>query len=311
MRLAAVLALLVSTLSLAPNVHGLGAQQRTSDDRQFIDIGGLRRWYVVRVPLRTTRTSPPVPVVIVLHGGGGNARNAERMTGFTDLVDRERVLVVYPEGTSRRGGGLLTWNAGHCCGHAMTAQVDDIAFLRAIVDRLAQLLPIDEKRIYVAGMSNGAMLAHRAGREMGDRVAAIASVVGGLFGDEPPARDPVAALMINGMRDRAVPPDGGTPRGRVPDAFDGTPLVSNLAQAQYWAATNGCVPEPSKDESTARVVRWRFACARGRAVELVQLTAGGHAWPGGRPGSMAGDRPSRDLDATAEIWAFFKANPKP
>ena len=94
------------------------AAAQTGSAQQTLRHGGRDRSYVVRVPSGISRESGQVPLVIVLHGGGGNARNAESMTGFTVKAEAERFIVVYPEGTSRRAP-LLTWNAGHCCGYAM------------------------------------------------------------------------------------------------------------------------------------------------------------------------------------------------
>ncbi|HEX6707834.1 MAG TPA: PHB depolymerase family esterase [Albitalea sp.] len=268
---------------------------------------GLERHYVVRAP---ASASAALPLVLVLHGGGGNAAISEQMTGFTDKAMREGFVVVYPEGTARRGSGrLLTWNAGHCCGHAMERRVDDVGFIRALVDRLVAERLVDPRRVYVTGMSNGAMMAHRLGIELPDRIAAIAPVVGALFGDEPKPAKPVAALMINGRLDASVPPAGGAPGGRFPWAWDGKPALPALAQGSFWAAANGCGDTP---EATERgpLAQWRYRCTPGREVELLIVADNGHAWPGGRAGSRRGDTPSTAVDATDLIWRFFQRQVK-
>jgi polyhydroxybutyrate depolymerase len=300
----------------------LAAAPRTATHRPWASSGGLdtsqpqsfwhdgiERTYVVRAP----REQPPgttLPVVLVLHGGGGNAANAEKMTGFTALVDRERVLVVYPEGTARRARiRLLTWNAGHCCGSAMERRVDDVGFISALLDTLATRYPIDPTRIYATGMSNGAMMSHRLGRELSHRIAAIAPVVGAVFGDEGAPATPVSALMINGLLDKSVPAGGGLTGGRAASAWDGTPTRPNIDQATFWARGNGCQPTPERQERGAIIV-WRFACPAGRRVELHQLKDNGHAWPGGERGSRLGDRPSSAMNATEVIWTFFASTRK-
>ena len=272
---------------------------------------GIRRTYVVRAPRDVARSGAPLPVVVVLHGGGGNAANAEKMTGFTALVERERVIVVYPEGTSKRARvRLLTWNAGHCCGHAMEARVDDVGFIDAMLDAVAADYPVDPDRIHATGMSNGAMMTHRLGRELSHRFAAIAPVVGAVFGDEPLAKGPVSALMINGLLDESVPAQGGPTGGRSAREWDGTPTAPNLAQGTYWAGANGCGSTPQMAERGS-VITWRYACPAGRAVELLQLRDNGHAWPGGARGSRLGDVPSTAIDATEVMWTFFKGHPRP
>lgn len=276
-------------------------------DRQSLTFGGITRSYVVRAPVNLARDGARVPLVLVLHGGGGNAANAERMTGFTGKARKEGFIVVYPEGTGRLQTALLTWNAGHCCGRAMKENVDDVGFIRALIDELVRTHPVDASRIYVTGMSNGGMMAHRLGIELSDRLAAIAPVVATVFGDERKPVRPVSALMINGMLDRNVPHAGGPPGGRGADAWDGSPTRPALEQAEFWASANGC-KEPPKVSGDARRTRWRYACPSGLAVELLLVKDNGHAWPGGQAGSRRGDQPGSALNATDVIWDFFAAH---
>lgn len=288
----------------------MARRQRGGDELQSFAYQGINRNYIVRVPAGAPRAGEKFPVVLVLHGGGGNANNAESMTGFTRLVERERIIVVYPEGTSKRARIRLdTWNAAHCCGYAMTERVDDVGFIDALLDTLAVHYPIDQNRLYATGMSNGGMMSHRLGRELQHPLAAIAPVVGAVFGDERAPSHPVSALMINGLLDKSVPPDGGLSEGLGAKTWDGTPMRPQTAQGEFWAKVNGCSPEPRK-ETSGVVVHWRYDCPSGRAVEWYQLADMGHAWPGGERGSRFGDAPSRALNATDVIWAFFKSHPK-
>lgn len=270
---------------------------------------GVERHYLLRMPSASVLRTGSVPLVLVLHGGGGNAENAERMTGFTATAQREGFIVVYPEGSSRFGQKLLTWNAGHCCGYAMERKVDDVGFIRSLIGQLLTKYPVDPRRVYVTGMSNGGMMTHRLGRELAGQVAAIAPVVATVFGDEGKADQPVSALMFNGMLDESVPYLGGPPGGRFNDAWDGMPAKPALDQGIYWAATNGCAKEPAKwDRGTH--VHWQYSCPPGKAVELYLLKDSGHAWPGGQKGSRRGDAPGTAVNATELIWAFFAAHGK-
>jgi len=277
--------------------------------RQSLTFGGITRSYVVRVPVKQAPSGTRMPLVLVLHGGGGNAANAERMTGFTEKAQKEGFIVVYPEGTGRLKTMLLTWNAGHCCGYAMNQKMDDVGFMRALIDKLVQTYPVDTARIYATGMSNGGMMTHRLGIELSDRLAAIAPVVATVFGDEEKPAHPVSALMINGMLDKNVPHAGGAAGGRGADAWDGSPTRPALEQAAFWAKADGCIDGPIEDDNSRRTLR-RYQCPAGRAVELALVKDNGHAWPGGQPGSRRGDMPSSSLNATDVIWEFFKAHPK-
>ena len=278
-----------------------------ADDRQTIQVGDTTRTYVVRTP-KTLQANSRVPLVFVLHGGGGNAANAEKMTGFTEKAREKNFIVAYPEGSGRLRRGLLTWNAGHCCGYAIENKVDDVAFISALIDELIKRHSIDDKRIYVTGMSNGGMMSHRLGIELSHRIAAIAPVVGTVFGDERKPAQPVAALMINGLLDENVPFAGGAGAGRGKDAWDGAPAKPALDQGAFWAKANGCTTEPTKQE-IGQQIQYRYKCPAGRDVELIALKDNGHAWPGGEKGSRRGDKPSESLNATDVIWEFFKAHP--
>ncbi len=304
-----ILAVLAAATGLACSAVAADADGRASAPRQTLIHDGIERSYVLRVPAGAAGGNARVALVVVLHGGGGNADNAEQMTGFTDKSRSEGFIVVYPEGSGRRKDRLLTWNAGHCCGYAMERRIDDVGFIGALVDRLIAAYPIDPARVYATGMSNGAMMAHRLGIERSGKFAAIAPVVGTLFGDEKKPPHPVSALMINGLLDKSVPDRGGPPGGRFTGAWDGTPTRPALDQAAFWAEVDGCSGVPAKD-APAAFTRWQYQCPANRAVELYLVNDNGHAWPGGHRGSWMGDRPASSPDATDVIWNFFKAHPK-
>jgi polyhydroxybutyrate depolymerase len=291
-------------LALQAAGSGAGAPQQDT-----IVHDGITRTYVVRLPDGPPRRNERLPLVIVLHGGGGNAANAEKMTGFTAKARKEGFVVVYPDGTSRLGVGLLTWNAGHCCGYAMENRVDDVGFIGALIDRMIAQHAVDPRRVYVSGMSNGAMMSHRLGIELSQKIAAIAPVVGAVFGDEKKPANPVSAIIINGALDKSVPPLGGPTGGRFAGAWEGPPPRPAVAQGAFWADADGCKSPPEiRDDPRATVAR--YACPGGRAVESYIVKGNGHAWPGGERGSRLGDQPTTSFAATDVIWDFFKAHVK-
>ncbi|MGE4082788.1 MAG: PHB depolymerase family esterase [Vicinamibacterales bacterium] len=292
-------------------VTALGAQTRPAPDTDrdaplTIRHGGRDRTYL----LHDFSGGRRAPLVIVLHGGGGNAGNAVRMTSFDAVGARERLVVVYPNGTAARSRvPLLTWNAGHCCASAMRERVDDVGFIAALIDREVAAGRADPSRAYVTGMSNGGMMAHRLGRELSAKIAAIAPVVGAVFGDEPAPAGPVAAFIVVGADDRVVPGEGGPLDlraliGRAPADHDVAPAIE---QARYWARANRCgQPAESRTAATTRTA-WT-SCTADADVAFHRVNDNGHAWPGGRPGREGAAVPTAAFDASAEMWRFFAAH---
>ncbi len=302
--------LIAASLLAAVGVVALDAQSRQpgAGDRaqRTITQGGRQRTYLVH---DFGRGGAPAPVIIVLHGGGGNADSAVRMTGFDRVGARDGAVVVYPDGTAERARvRLLTWNAGHCCASAMKNKVDDVGFIAAIIDTLVTSDRGDPTRVYVTGMSNGAMMAHRLGRELSTKIAAIAPVVGAVFGDEPPPQAPVPAFIVVGAEDRTIPADGGPLQlrgllgGRSAADRDVAPTID---QATYWARYNGC-REPTRTRNAASERAEWTRCASGASVVFHRVVGNGHAWPGGEPGRAGAAQPTKAFDATEAIWAFFK-----
>jgi polyhydroxybutyrate depolymerase len=241
---------------------------------------------------------PDAPaLVVVVHGGGGSGRQAERSYGWDALADDEGFLVAYPDGLNR------TWNAGGgCCGQAAADDVDDVAFLEALVTELSDNAGVDPDRVFITGMSNGAMMAYALACAS-DVVAAIAPVAGTMLADCPDP-DPVSLLHIHGTADSLVPLDGS--RGEGPVHVDGPPITTVIDR---WRSVDDCTPATV---TTVGPVQHSFAgCAEGREVQLTTIDGAGHQWPGADVARNESDPPSTALDATATIWRFFEANPRP
>lgn len=306
-----IILLLFSFFIILPTVSfaGLFQSSRTSGlIESSITVNGSKRTYLLYVPTTATQQKSRRPLVIVMHGGGGNAENAVNMTGFNTLAAQENFIVAYPNGSGALGNILLTWNAVHCCGYAMQNNIDDVAFVSQLIDELAKTQGIDTKRVYVTGMSNGGLISHRIAREIPQKITAIAPVVAGLHGDEPLPRLAVPAMIINGALDQNVPPEGGngTTKHSFKSAWDGVPLKPSEYQGTYWAKANGCNPQPRAGETQQGHPYWRYDCPKGQEVLRFIITDQGHAWPGGQKGTSRGDEPSQTFNATSAMWAFFK-----
>ncbi len=270
-----------------------------------IEIGGRTRAYFVHTPPAYNGKSP-LALVMVLHGGGGNAENAEKMSGMSREADMKNFLVVYPDGTGGLGNRFHTWNSGNCCAYAMKNNVDDVGFLRALIEKLERDYPVDRRRVFVTGMSNGGMMTYRMACEDAAQIAAIAPVAGALSVPCHPA-NPVSVIAFHGTADKNVPFDGGTGSKQIGGPRDDRPVSYAIS---LWAKADGCNPTPRRTETADLRTDTYAGCNAGTAVELNAVLGQGHAWPGGDRVLRVLDAPNPNVNATELMWSFFAAHPK-
>ena len=293
-----------------------------------VEHDGRTRTALVRVPQQAVGAMP-MPVVLNFHGGGGNARDHREYVRMDALADREGFIVVYPNGTGWFEEQFLTWNAGQCCGYAVTEKVDDVGFVRVLLDALATRASVDTARVYATGLSNGAMMSYRLAAQASDRIAAIAPVAGSMVlperrVDDPrpslevPGRRPVPIMHIHSVDDRRAVYQGGL--------SEPVPLTSirtrhpNAEEVLYrWVAFAGCGAKPSVAETRAgapgtgtaahTATKYVFTGCRDQAeIVLWKLSGAGHVWPGARLDDLARILgPGTDvIDANEEMWRFFR-----
>ena len=309
-----IVTLLFSTLALVACARTRIANTPTApsartfipgDSTQSLTLAGRERASLVHLPPAIGNS--PLPLVIVLHGGGGNAASAAKMTGLSALGDKANFIVVYPDGTGRLDDRLLTWNAGNCCGYALDNQVDDAGFIRALIEKLARDYPIDARRVYATGISNGGMMAYRLACELSDQIAAIAPVAGALNVECKPTQ-PVSVIAFHDTNDQNVPFNGGAGSKSI-DPHPRTDQSVAYAMV-FWAQRDSCGATPTRDERGNIVHDTYASCANGTGVELYTVKGGGHAWPGGDRLTVLLDAPAKEISASAVMWEFFKQHPK-
>jgi len=300
---------LIATLCVAE--AGNGTVART------IEVGNLSRTYYLHVPPILPKDKA-VALVLVFHGGGGKSASTERASHFSELADRDGFLVAYPEGLDK------SWNDGRDA-KTIAAQrnnVDDLAFVAALIDDIAKDHEVDAKRVYATGISNGAVFSHYLGASLSSRIAAIAPVAGGLakpFDEKFKPEKPVSVLILQGTEDPLVPYQGGAitlPWGATRGA-----IVATDEAIKKWVEHNNCQREAvtedlvDKDPKDGCRVK-RFTHSKGRdgtEVVLFRIEGGGHTWPDGLPylPERVIGKVCRDIDGAEVIWAFFRAHPKP
>jgi polyhydroxybutyrate depolymerase len=281
-----------------------------------IDHGGLRRHYLLHAP--GGDDSEPRPLIVLLHGAGGTSDWTLEETGMASKADREGFLLAVPDATradpSRPAGFLenpQVWNDNGGPGLLGGSGADDVGFIRAMLDRIGQLFPVDAKRVYVTGFSNGACMTFCLGNEMSERFAALAPVSGSLRLRNPHPAIARPTLYLIGSEDPLMPLDGGvitSPWGG--HTFRRAPVAE---AARRWAVALGCPPEPAVSRVDGTVHVREYGPGRDNAVLLVYVVGGlGHHWPGGRGrlNRRFAGQPSDRVRANDLIWDFFRQHPQ-
>jgi len=296
-----------------------------------LTFDGLTRDVRLHVP-PAAAAGTPLPLILNLHGATQNGLLEEAQTDMDASSDRDGYLVAYPDGT--RIATKLTpdpvakdaqygWNAGYCCGLPVTKHIDDVGFLLAVISDVAARTPVDRRRVYVTGISNGGMMAYAMAAEASDRVAAIASISGQV---ELAAIHPTRAvptLEFHSVDDPIARWDG-VPN---PDSRLRFSVMSGIGQ---WARANGCRTTPHEGHTivgakgspaageTATLVSYP-SCRDNSAVMLWRFTGSGHVWPGApfnigpRDTWILGGvgRGITLVNANDTMWQFFKQHELP
>ena len=261
----------------------------------IITSDGIQRHYEI---FRSNSARGPRPAVFLLHGGGSTAAEMRRYTGFDDLAEQAGIVAVYPQGIDR------DWNAG--------AGTED-RFLLRLADDLARRGVIDRRRVYIAGISNGGIMALQMACSHADRIAGVAVIAASLpigFDCQPQQHLPV--IFINGTADRLIPFAAGA-------SAASSNVVSVQESLAVFAQLEACrtrhsrlLPAPAPPDGTRVTVYDYGGCAPGGALESVAIAGGTHGWPNARPDVTLPSiqaPPSRAIDANAEIWRFFARHP--
>lgn len=242
----------------------------------------------------------PVPLVVVLHGYSGTADVQQQYFRFQDEAAVRGVILAYPDGTPDRRD-LQFWNATDACCNFFGSEVDDVAYLAAVVDHVRSLHTVDPKRIFLAGHSNGGFMSYRLACDRADLFAAVVSLAGATFGDPDDCApsEPVSIAQVHGTLDEVIAYDGGD--------IIGNEYPSAAVTAATWAAYNGCdtAIEPlgdaidvDRDLAGAETTVARFGdCPSTGAVELWTIADGRHI--------------PKLTDGFADaVFDFFDAHPK-
>lgn len=307
-RTSAAFAAIACVAALANGLDSPAEAAGTVDKTIRLTVDGQVRTATVHAP-NPLPDLWKVPLVVAFHGRLGDGDAQQKLSHFNQIADAGGFIAVYPDGYKR------SWNDGRKDTPSNRDGVRDVKFVRMLLDQLEKDYPVDTRRVYALGMSNGGFFAQRLGCVMAGRFAAIATVASVLPKTMAkrckPVR-PMPVLMIMGTEDPLVPYKGG--------GFGEAMLLSAKATAKLWRDLAGCGKPTSrrlrdrdpKDHTAVRLLNAN-KCKRGSAVKLYSVHGGGHTWPGGQqylPEPTIG-RTSRDFDASRTIWTFFSGQPMP
>jgi len=283
--------------------------------RVLIRIDDRERRFVFYTP-KGFKPGEALPLVFFFHGAGGTAEQAFRTYGWPEKADAENFFVAFPEGLPVRPDGVASFllnphiwrdeRAG-----LPASGVNDVHFFEELLNRLEAALPVDPKRVYVTGFSNGAGMTFTLGSRFSDRIAAIAPVSSQSFVHTDTLARPLPVYYLTGTADPLIPYRGGTvtlPWGKA------RTLPPVQESADTWAKLDGCPPEPQtvSDENGVRVQHYGPG-KDGAEVFFTTVEGNGHHWPGTvepLPHIICG--PTLDpFHATDRIWDFFVRHPLP
>jgi polyhydroxybutyrate depolymerase len=161
-------------------------------------IAGVQREAIVVTPKKHS-ASGRAPLVFAFHGHGDNAKDFSEGTKLHDYWPE--AIVVYPQGLPTKpddpeGFGWV---------YDSTPEGQrDLMFLDAMLTTLRAKFPIDDRRIYATGFSNGGLFSYVLWGSRANTFAAFAVVAGRIL----PAvhlMEPKPALVIGGQNDTTVP----------------------------------------------------------------------------------------------------------
>jgi polyhydroxybutyrate depolymerase len=277
-----------------------GAAQPSGESTLQFSANGISGNYIQDIP--AAAGARPMPVVLDLHGYQEAAALEHLDTAVSGFGDAGRFITITPQIGEIP---LPNWDLGE--------NSPDYNYLSGLITHLESALCVDQRRVYVTGLSLGGTAAIAVACKLSNRVAAVAAVAG--LEDFPwchPKR-PVPVVAFHGTADPLLNYQGG-----LGPIIRFLPVVQQLpsipASAADLARHNGCGAEPTDQRITADVIRRTFPCPHDGDVALYTVVNGGHTWPGTPsqiyPAALVGPT-TMSISATGIMWDFFLAHPLP
>ncbi len=286
-------------------------------------FAGLKKYTTIHLELERTyhvftsskfKKNSNLPLVILLHPGGTDAKTMMNYTGMNELAEKENFVCTYPDAFKKY------WNDGRDFDGIISQlmQIDDVGYILQMIDEIKKEYGIDHKKIFVTGAASGAMMCYRLACEVPEKIKAIAPVIATmpenlLYKCNP--KSSISILTILGIQDPVVPFKGGDVK------LDGKMLgrcISAEATINFWLTANNCIKDSVatiKIEDTDKidgitVTKYVYNhCQNSKTIHYYIMKGGGHAWPGSKPylPQKSIGFTCYDFHASLEIWNFFKS----
>ncbi len=287
------------------------------DEKVITSSSGVERYYFRHTPTGYLGTSP-LPVVVDIHGYSEGSTVHLMMSKLGALGDTKGFITITPEGT----GPVPHW--------LTAADSPDMAYIGDLLDEIEATLCVDRDRVFVTGLSNGAMMTSAIACVYSDRFAAYAPVAGVQVPEDCATTKPTPLITFHGTEDGFVGYDGGLGQDALdlpaPDGSEGDlgevlpedmmkgPTVPEAVA--MWAKRNGCssgVDTATESDINAEVTLIEHDCPAGAETVLYRINGGGHTWPGSEfSKAIIGvvGFTTMTISANNLMWDFFVGHPR-
>ena len=283
--------------------------------RESFNHDNLDRSWIIYTPKNYSETEN-YPLLIALHGGGGNPKQLMNNTRkrFNKLADRDGFIVVYPQGVKK------SWNDNSDRdqnGYARKQNIDDVGFIKKMITQLEDNYNINSDAIFVCGISNGGLMSQTLAMELPEKIRAI-GLVASNFGatqiEQSENVTPFSAMFIHGVDDPVFPYDEGLigvfnkPRGQVfgidksidymcnLNGNNKDPIITSIKNKRRHGCNSEHLIYPNTENPLLK-------------VELIKVYGGGHTWPGAKEQRLFSrivGKTTQDFSACDKLWSFFK-----